>query len=66
MRDSQPWVRAEKVTYSKVTCLVDEGKAVNVILLDFSTAFDIIPHGILQDESSSCGINKLTLHCAIN
>lgn len=45
---------------------MDEGKAVNVILLDFSKAFDIIPHGILLDELSSCGINRLTLCCAIN
>lgn len=30
--------------YDKATSLVSEGKAVNVVYLDFSKAFDIISH----------------------
>ena len=33
----------------KVTCLVDEGKAVCVVYLDFSKAFGIVPHSILLE-----------------
>ena len=33
--------------YDRVTCLLDEGKAVDVVYLDFSKAFDTISHSIL-------------------
>ena len=35
--------------YDKVTCLVNEGKAVNVVYLDFSKAFDTVPPNILME-----------------
>ena len=32
--------------YDKVTRLVEEGQAVNVVYLDFSKSFDTVPHNI--------------------
>ena len=34
-------------SYDRATCLLDEGKAVGVVYLDFSKAFDTISHSIL-------------------
>ena len=33
--------------YGRATCLLDEGKAVAVVYLDFSKAFDTVSHSIL-------------------
>jgi len=48
--------------YDQVTCLVDEGKAVDVIYKDFSKAFDIVPHRILLGKIAAHGLNGCTLH----
>ena len=38
--------------YDQVTCLVDEGKAMDVIYLHFSNAFDTVSHSILLGKTS--------------
>ena len=46
--------------YDKVTRLVDEGKAVSVAYLDFSKAFDTIPHNILVEKLAAHGLDGHT------
>ena len=44
-----------------------EGKAVNVVYLDFSKAFDTVPHNILMEKLAAHGLDGHTLcwvkHC---
>jgi len=46
----------------KVTRLVDEGKAVDVVYLDFSKAFDTVSYDILMEELAAHGLDGCTLH----
>ena len=46
----------------KVTCLVDEGKAADVVYLDFSKAFDAVPHNILIEKLAAHGLDGRMLH----
>jgi len=52
--------------YDQVTGLVDEGKAVDVIYLDFSKAFDTVPHSILLVKRGAHGLDGCTLRCIKN
>ena len=52
--------------YDKVTCLVDEGKAVDVVYLDFSKAFDTVSHSILLEKLPAHGLDGHTLRWVKN
>ncbi|KAK4830258.1 hypothetical protein QYF61_009351 [Mycteria americana] len=45
----------------KVTHLVDEGKAVDDVSLDFTKAFDTISHSILLEKLAAHGLDRCTL-----
>jgi len=47
--------------YDQVTHLRDEGKAVDVIYLDFSKAFDTVLHNILLEKLAARGLNGCML-----
>ncbi|KAK4820735.1 hypothetical protein QYF61_004416 [Mycteria americana] len=52
--------------YDKVTRLVDEGKAVDDVYLDFSKAFDTVSHSILLEKLAAHGLDGCTLHWVKN
>ncbi|PKU32488.1 rna-directed dna polymerase from mobile element jockey-like [Limosa lapponica baueri] len=52
--------------YNKVTCLVNEGKAVGVVYLDFSKAFRMVSHSILLKKLAAYGLDGSTLHWVKN
>jgi len=45
----------------KVTCIVDEGKAVGIVYLDFSKAFESISNSILLEKLAAHGLHRCML-----
>ncbi|KAK4807474.1 hypothetical protein QYF61_008242 [Mycteria americana] len=54
------------ISYNKVIHLVDEGKVVDVVVLDFSKALHTVPHSILLDKLSNCEISRFRVRWVKN
>ena len=52
--------------YGCVTRLLDAGKAVDVVYLDFSKAFDTVSHSILLEKLAARGLDEYILQWISN
>lgn len=48
--------------YGRVTCSVDEGKALDITCLDFTKAFYTISHSITLEKLAAHGLGEYTIH----
>ncbi|TRZ15825.1 hypothetical protein HGM15179_011290 [Zosterops borbonicus] len=46
----------------QVTHLVGEGKAMDIVYVDFSKAIDTLSHGTLQEKLVAHGLDRFTVH----
>ena len=44
------------VVYSEIAAMVDSGRIVNIVLLDFSKAFDVVSHVVLFKKLRHFGV----------
>jgi len=54
------------ISYDKVTCLADEGKAVCVVYVVFTKAFDTVSYSILLEKLTTHGLDGSTLYWVKN
>uniref|UniRef100_A0A8B9E1L1 Reverse transcriptase domain-containing protein n=1 Tax=Anser cygnoides TaxID=8845 RepID=A0A8B9E1L1_ANSCY len=52
--------------YEDITRWTDDGKAVGVVYLDFSKAFDTLSHSILAAKARKCGLDDWVVRCTVN
>uniref|UniRef100_A0A803TCK4 Reverse transcriptase domain-containing protein n=1 Tax=Anolis carolinensis TaxID=28377 RepID=A0A803TCK4_ANOCA len=52
--------------FDRVTSWVDTGNAMDVAYLDFSKAFDKVPHDLLANKLVKCGLDKTTVRWICN
>ncbi|GAB0179726.1 mitochondrial enolase superfamily member 1 [Grus japonensis] len=47
--------------YDKMTCLDDVGRAMDIVCLDFSKAFNMVPHSLLLEKLTGYGLHKWSM-----